>query len=314
MAIIKLSVSERRRLTVFITCLLLALVAWVFATLSGTYNFTVKQTITFKNTPLRRAFRALQPDTVEATMQGTGWQMVFSRVNINNLPVVIDLHTLEHSNFIALNTQIPQINRSRDANHKIVAFTPDTLYFDFTNRMVKKVRVEPVLAINYQPQYAPSGKININPAYITINGPGNVIEKIKTWKTDTLKADKVNDKINTTLNLQPVTEGNINIYPKMVQVQLPVEEYTEKTLRIPVKLINNPHYYNIKIFPQHVSITFTTPLSRYMEIDEDFFEASVDFSLYEQGYTVLPVTITRLPAYCRVVSITPRNLDFLVKK
>lgn len=314
MAIIKLSVSERRRLSVFITCLVLALVAWVFTTLSGRYNFTIKQTLVFKNAPQRRAFKALQPDTVEATMQGTGWEMVFSRMSMANRPITIDLHTLEHSNFIALNTQIAQINRKMDLEHKIIAFAPDTLYFDFTNRMVKKVRVEPLLKIQYQPQYASADNIIVNPAYVTINGPASAIEKIKTWRTDTLKATEVNDNVKAYLQLQPAKEGNISIYPKTVQVFVPVDEFTEKTLRIPVRLINNPHYNNVKYFPQQITIKFTTPLSRYTEVDEDFFEATADFSLWQKGYSVLPVNLTRIPAYCHIVSIQPRNIDFLVNK
>lgn len=314
MAIIKLSVSERRRLSVFITCLVLAVVAWVFATLSGRYNFTVKQTLVFKNAPQRRAFKALQPDTVEVTMQGTGWQMMFSRMSLANQPINIDLHTLEHSNFITLNTQIAQINRKMDAEHKIIAFNPDTLYFDFTNRMVKKIRVEPVLNIQYQPQYAPADHIIVNPAYVTINGPANVISKINSWKTDTLKATQVNDNLKAYMPLQAAKEGNISIYPKTVQVFVPIDEFTEKTLKIPVKLINNPHYENVKYFPQQITIKFTTPLSRYAEVDEDFFEATADFSLWQQGYSVLPVNLVRIPAYCHMVSIQPRNIDFLVKK
>jgi YbbR domain-containing protein len=314
MPLIKLSVSERRRLSVFITCLVLALVAWVFTMLSGKYNFTIKQTLVFKNAPQRRAFKALQPDTVEVTMQGTGWQMVFSRMSLVNKPISIDLHTLEHSNFIALNTQVAQINRKMDAEHKIIGFDPDTLYFDFTNRMVKKIKVEPVLNIQYQPQYAPADNILVNPAYVTINGPASVINKINSWKTDTLKATQVNDNIKAYMPLQRAKEGNINNYPKTVQVFVPVDEFTEKTIKIPVRLINNPHYENVKYFPQQITIKFTTPLSRYAEVDEDFFEATADFSLWQQGYSVLPVNLVRIPAYCRIVSIQPRNIDFLVKK
>ena len=57
---------------------------------------------------------------------------------------------------------------------------------------------------------------------------------------------------------------------------MPVDEFTEKDLEIPVKLINNRNYENVKIFPQKVKVTFTTSLSRYAEIDEDFFEATAD--------------------------------------
>jgi len=314
MPIIKLSISERRRLSVFVTCLVLALVAWVFATLSGRNNFTVQQTLIFKNAPQRRAFKALQPDTVEVTMQGTGWQMVFSRMHLANQPLTIDLHTLEHRNFIALNTQIAQINRKMDMEHKIIAFNPDTLYFDFTNRMVRKIKVQPVLNVTYQPQYAPADNIIVNPAYVTINGPASVISKINSWKTDTLKATQVNENIKAYMPLQSSREGNISVYPKTVQVFVPVDEFTEKTLKIPVRLINNPNYANVKYFPQQITIKFTTPLSRYAQVDEDFFEATADFSLWQQGYSVLPVNLVRVPAYCRVVSIQPRNIDFLVNK
>ncbi|WP_158826457.1 YbbR-like domain-containing protein [Mucilaginibacter lacusdianchii] len=314
MPIIKLSVSERRRLSVFITCLLLAFISWVFITLSGKYIYSTKQAIVFKNAPQKRAFRALQPDTVEISLQGTGWQMLFSKMNNSTRPVSVDLHTLEHNDYIALNTQLERINRMKDMNHKIIAFNPDTLYFDFTNRMIKKIPVEPLLDIKYKSQYIATGKITVTPAYITLNGPANIIRNVNIWKTDSLSLTDVHNTIDRQLKLQPVKEGNLSVYPKTVQLHIPVEEYTEKTLSVPVKLVNNPHYDAIKIFPQRIQVTFTVPLSRYAEIDEDFFEATADFSLWKEGYSILPVKITHMPVYCKVVSISPQNVDFLVKK
>lgn len=314
MPIIKLSASERRKLSAFFTCLALAVVAWVFVTLSGTYSFTTKQVLEFRNAPQHRAFQPLQADTINVTQQGTGWEMLFSRMNNGTQPISIDLHTLEHNNFIALNTQLAVINKSRDPQHRITGFDPDTLYFDFTNRSIKKIKVEPLLNIKYQPQYAVSGRIVVKPAYITINGPSNFINQVKTWKTDSLTLKNVNQSFDARLSLKPVHEGNINIYPKSVNIHVPVEEFTEKTLSIPVKIIKNDHYYNVKIFPQRVKVTFTTPLSRYAELDGDFFEATADISLWQQGYTTLPVHLSRIPAYCKIVSIEPGNIDFLIKK
>ncbi|QJD94437.1 YbbR-like domain-containing protein [Mucilaginibacter robiniae] len=315
MALVKLSASERRRLTAFITCLLVAMVAWVFATLSSTYNFTSKKVISFKNTPLKRAFRSLQSDTAIVTVQGNGWQMLLSKISPDIQPVYVDLHTLEHSNYIALNTQLAQINTQHNQNEKVIAIDPDTLYFDFTNRLSKKVPVQPVLNIKYQSQYKNSSRIVVKPAYIILNGPTNLIDKITSWKTDTLKLQNISNTIDANINLQATKEANINFYPKTVQVHIPVEEFTEKVLSVPVKIINNQHYDNIKVFPQRVKVTFTTPLSRYAEIDEDFFEATADLNFYLQyGYSVLPVKITHAPAYCNIVSIEPQNIDFLIKK
>jgi ASC-1-like (ASCH) protein len=106
----------------------------------------------------------------------------------------------------------------------------------------------------------------------------------------------------------------MTVYPKTVQVNVPVDEFTEKTLQIPVKLINNRNYYNVRIFPQKVKITFVTSLSDYPDMDEAFFEATADLDLWqEHGYTVLPVKLKRIPPYCRIVKIEPAILDFIIK-
>ena len=103
--------------------------------------------------------------------------------------------------------------------------------------------------------------------------------------------------------------------PKSVQLVVPVDEFTEKTISIPIKLVNNRNYYKVKVFPQRVKITFTTALNRFAEMDEDFFEASADLSLWhDHGYTTLPVKLTRVPAYCKIVKIEPQNIDFIVRK
>jgi YbbR domain-containing protein len=249
MAIVKLSVTERRRLSAFFTCLVLAALAWVFTTLSNTYNFTVKEVLSYKNSPQKRAFHSLQPDTVNATIQGTGWEMLFSKMHKESGSINVDLRTLDSKDYVVLSSQLKQINNRKDVSQQIVSFSPDTLYFDFSDRAVKKVPVNLLTAIKYQHQFAQSNNVMINPSYVMVSGPGNILDKITSWNTDTLKLDSANETIRTHLNLQPVKEGNISIYPKSVQVTLPIDEFTEKTVMIPVKLINNRNYYKVKVFP-----------------------------------------------------------------
>jgi len=315
MAIIKLSATERRRLSAFFTCMVLAIFAWIFTVLSNNYNYTVKGVLNFKNTPQKRAFHSLQSDTVNVAVNGSGWEMLFSKMNIENKIVSVDLQTLENKSYVVLNSQIDQINNKKEINQQITGFNPDTLYFDFSNRKEKRVPVHLETAIKYLHQFSQSGNITIKPAYVIINGPADVIDKITEWRSDTLKADSVAETVNTSVSLQPVNEGNISIYPKNVQVVIPVDEFTEKTVLIPVKLINNFNYYDVKIFPQKVKVTFTTSLSSYAETDEDFFEATADLNLWSKhGYKVLPVILTKIPDYCKIVKIEPRNIDFIIKK
>ncbi|MEO6849714.1 MAG: hypothetical protein ABI166_03765 [Mucilaginibacter sp.] len=155
----------------------------------------------------------------------------------------------------------------------------------------------------------------INPTYVILNGPANTLDRIKSWSTDSLILDSVNETVRTNVNLQPLKEANVTMYPRSVQVLLPVDEFTEKTVLIPVKLINNKAYYHVKVVPQKVKVTFTTALSKYAEMDDDFFEATADLSLWhDRGYTQLPVKLNRFPAYCKIVKIEPQNIDFIITK
>jgi hypothetical protein len=96
---------------------------------------------------------------------------------------------------------------------------------------------------------------------------------------------------------------------------VPVDEFTEKTLDLPVKLINNHNYDNVKVFPQRVKVTFTTALSRYPDMNEDLFEATADLDLWrDHDYKSLPVKLTRVPPFCKIVKVSPANIDFIIKK
>ncbi|MBS1503881.1 MAG: YbbR-like domain-containing protein [Bacteroidetes bacterium] len=315
MALIKLSASERRRVSAFITCLVLAILAWIFTTLSNPVRFGVKVVLNYKNAPQKRAFRPLQPDTITDTLIGTGWQMLFSGMSDQNRHVNVDLRALENKDYVVLSSQLRQINDQKDFDKQIVAFTPDTLFFDFSDRATKKVPVKLPENIKFQQQFAQSSDLVIRPAYVTISGPQKAIGNITSWAADSLVLDSVNETIKVNQSLEPPKEGNISVYPRSVQVILPVDEYTEKTVQIPVKLINNRDYYNVKIFPQKVKVTFTTSLNRYHQMNEDLFEAVADLDFWrEHNYSNLPVELTRVPAYCRIVKIEPQNVDFIVRK
>lgn len=315
MAILKLSATERRRISAFFTCLILALAAWVIAVLSSAYNYTVKEIITFKNAPVKRAFHSLQSDTVNVTVKGTGWQMLLSKIREANHHIRVDLSNLDNQDYVVLSRQLPTINAEKAIHNQIIAITPDTLYFDFTNRSVKRVPVRLIKSIKYTSQFTQSGLSVIKPAYVTISGPSSLIDKIDVWNTDSLVLKNINENVNTTLNLQIPAEGNISVYPKTVQVAIPVEEYTEKTLELPIKLIGNVDYLDVKLFPQKVKVTFTTSLNRYADINEELFEAQADLNLWRSyGISTLPVKVIRMPAFCKLVSVEPNYVDFIVKK
>lgn len=315
MPFIKFNKIERRRISLFFISLTLAIGAWMFFSLSNRYVYQVRTVVRFVNFPQNKAFHSLQSDTVKLQVEGTGWQLLFSKLRISPQSVDIDLRELRKQTYISLSDQLNDINKQFASTQKVVYVMPDTLYFDFSSRAVKKIPIRLVQNIQFKSKYGLSDSVQISPYYVTVTGPLEELSMIDHWNTDTLTMKDVNGSISSKILLQRPSKANINIYPGIVDIRLLVDEFTEKIIEIPVKVLNNNDYSNIKLLPDKVKITFLTALSNYPEIDRRDFEVIVDLNNWkEKGYQQLPAKVSHFPEFCKLVKIEPQNIDFIIQK
>ena len=316
MPLIKLSKLERRRLTIFFTCLIISMGAWSFFALSSHYVYQIKTPIRYIHTPKKQAFRPLQADTINLQIEGTGWQVLFSEMRIMSQSYVdVDMKDLDNQGYLVLAEQTKYINRQLGTSQKVVHVHPDTLFFDFSKGFMKKVPVQLIQSLTFNHQYGIADEIQIKPAFVTLTGSSEDLESIHVCQTETLQVQGVNHSIATRVPLRRPLKTNVGIQPLWVEVQVPVDEFTEKVVEVPLKVLNSSISDDVKLFPQKVKITFLTALDKYGQIDSDFFEASVDLDKWRQnGYKQLPVMLSRFPDYCKLVQLEPQNVDFIINK
>ena len=315
MPFIKLTKIERKRILTLLTCLLMAIGAWLFLSLKNKYVYTAKTVLVYKNFPQKRAFHALQSDTVDLQVEGTGWQLLFARLRINPQSIAISLEKLNSRNFILFSEQLYNVNKQLESSQKIISVRPDTLYFDFSERTVKRVPVKLVSDFTFAKQYDISSDIELVPEYVTLSGPEEELEKIKYWATDTLRLKDLQRTAVSRVTTLGNRMKNVNIFPASIEVKVPVDEFTEKTIELPVTVINNKEYYDIKLFPKKVKVTFLVALSKYQTINENFMDAVVDIDDWKiRKHSQLRVTLSRFPDYCRLIRISPDKVDFIIEK
>lgn len=315
MPIIKLTKVEQKRFLALITCLFLAVAAWLFMALNNKYVYTAKTVLDYKNFPQKKAFHPLQSDTVDLQVEGTGWQLLFARLRIKPQSISINLEQLNNRNYVLFSEQLFNVNRQLESSQKIISVKPDTLYFDFSERRVKRVPVKLISNLRFMPQYGISNAIKVNPDYVTISGPEEDIVKIKEWNTDTLKLEDIQSSTVARVAMVQNKMKNVNIFPTSVDVKLPVDEFTEKVIEVPLKVINNKEYYNVKLYPKKVKVTLMVALSKYAQINEEFIEAVVDMNEWKVfQHNELTVRLNRFPDYCRLVQIKPVKVDFIIEK
>ena len=315
MPLIKLTKVERKRFLVLVVCLLCAIGAWLFLALNQTYVYTAKTVLIYKDFPQKKAFKALQTDTVDLQVEGTGWQLLFARLRVNPQSVTVSLEKLNTRNFILFSEQLPKINKQLETSQKIISVKPDTLYFDFSKRTNKRVPLKLRYDFSFVTQYGIASEIQLKPSYVNISGPQEELAKIKEWYTDTLKLKNLQYSASTRVAIKTNNMVNVSIYPTSVGVKVPVDEFTEKTIEVPLNLINNRNFYDVKLYPKKVKVTFMVALSRYEEIDEDFIVANVDVNEWKLlHHEQLTVKIARFPEYCKLVSINPTKINFMIEK
>lgn len=314
MPIISLTRIEKRKVSVFLSCLLLAVFGWLFFALSKDYEYKVNSKVNFVNPPLHRAYHPLQEDTVTLKLQGTGWQLLFSKLKLHPRVINISLNPLNSGNYVRISSQLPEINRQFESNQKVVSAFPDTLFFDFTRRITKRVPIKLLYKLSFTKPFGISGPIKVEPATVIVTGAAEDLKDINYWKTDSLSLDDITRTVSTRVSFQKGDKNNVDVYPKFVKVEVPVDEFTEKILEIPIEVENNPGR-EVKLVPERVRITLLTALGNYAKIDRESLKVNVDFDNWMKNkYSQLPIRIIRFPPFCKLVKTEPQTVDFLIKE
>jgi len=315
MPFIKLTKLEQKRFGTVIICVTFAVGAWLFLALNKKYPYTVQTELLYKDEPQGKAFKALQPDTVDLKVEGTGWQLLFARLRIKPPSITVSLQKLNTRSYVVFSEQLDQVNRQLETSQKVISIKPDTLYFDFSRRTNKRVPLKLISKLTFTPQHGIAKEIKLTPSYVNISGPHEELQKIHIWHTDSLKLNDINSSVDTRINLLKNAISNISIYPTSVGVKIPVDEFTEKTIEVPLSILNNRDYHDVKLYPKKVSITLLVALSNYAKTDDEQLKAAVDLNEWKVlGHSKLSVKITKLPEFSKLVSISPSSVDFIIEK
>lgn len=306
--------TQRRKLTIFIRCVIISFVAWALFAVSNSYVFTVPAGIEYVNLPENKAFHPLQSDTILVSMKMTGWKILAARLKNDSTKVKVDLSTLKNRSFIVFSDQISFIDNQFNADKNVVRVAPDTLFFDFSKQTQRKVPIKPLLNLNFKKQYGIIGPTKTNPEYVTITGPLEDVANIEHIETDTIRGSQLKTDVRTLSYLNKKNRTNITIYPTYAEVTVPIGEMTEKVLEVPIRVENAEKYTSVRILPSKVTVTMLLAMKDYSKWTSSDFEAVVDLEEWELNKVPnLPVILTKKPEFCEVISIEPQNIDFFVR-
>ena len=108
-------------------------------------------------------------------------------------------------------------------------------------------------------------------------------------------------------------ERDVVFSQDQVTVTILSQQYTEKSLEVPITGVNFPEYVHLKAFPSKAGVTFWVKMSEYDRVTENDFQVVVDYNDISADASKVRVRIYSQPANVRNVRLQTRTVDHLME-
>ena len=196
----------------------------------------------------------------------------------------------------------------------VVDMSFDYITVELGKQAHKKVPVILERQFSFAPEHQLQSPIIITPDSIIINGPSALLEDYTAWSTTLLSLSDLRSTVNRPLTLQPNDKPQISLSTSIVQVHIPIEQFTEKSIFLPVTVKNAPD--SLRVFPNKIKTSFVVGLSRYDSITAKDFQLEVDLNSVpiNQTNNTAPISLTKQPTEIKNIRFSPKSVQFLFIK
>ncbi len=293
-----------------VLCMGIALLVWLFTKLTKTYTTTIDVGITY-TTPLAKTFRSEPSESIAVEVQGEGWQLMNRYLNVTSPTIQLKVQ----NNTTNINSQ--QIRQAIAEiipnNIQITRFSPDNIAIALDLQETKKIPLVAAVESIGSSHYQLALPLQLRPDSITVAGPKTELAKLKNWHTDSISFRNLLDAPQGSIAISKHANKKVQFLMDKVAYSTKIEELTEKTLSIPIKIRNSPD--SLQLFPRTVEVICKVGLSRYEDLYENSFEVIADFKNIDlQKAAFAPLNILKSPNGVRVLALKPNKVDFLVLK
>ena len=286
---------------------------WLIIKLSQDYKANREVTIQYR-LPDGMAFVEYPPDQIKITLDGPGWDLMYDYFEGNDNLITFNLSSTPIQNIT--NSQIKQELTKILSSSNLTIFNTDFDYIsiELEESSLRKVPIVLNQNLSFVPGFQLKSNIEISPDSINLWGPASLIAAYESWPTTLLQVDNVKDDIEAELELKTNTLPMIELSSSTVFIKVSVEQYTEKSMFLPLSVRNAPD--SLKVFPDKVRISFQVGLSQYDTITENHFLLEVDLAgiPVNQTNNTAPILLSKQPAHVKNIRFSPKSVSFLFLK
>jgi len=317
----KRRVKLNQRLVIFLFFLIVSSVIWYLSKLSHEYSTTLSYPLRYEGSLKGKVLVGEPPRRVQLKVKAFGYTLLQCKMSAALSPIKLDLSKHLSQSFEGKKaTQFILTYRLRNSVAKqlgsdiiLEGIEPDTLFVELADMVMKKVQVKPIIEADFERQYMQSGNITIEPKTITISGPKSILDTISNVSTKQLKYTKLNQRVERKISLIPIHQ--VSFSDRSVMLTIPVEKYTEISIKVPVDVENLPDSVKLMFIPRSIDVKCNVVLSKYFTLKPLMFKAVVDYNLISNSINKkLKVKLATVPEFVSLTDFSPKYVEYIIEK
>ncbi len=304
---------QGKELLTFLVFLLLAAGVWCILAINENRERSIQIPIEMVNIPEQTILLQNMPTHIEARIRDKA--SVLLSYNIGKVqPIKIDFN--DHNNLkdaviINNNSLVGYAHQQLKATTSILSFTPDSIRISYTQGQGKRVPIIPAGNVTTLPHCTATDSIYATPDSVTVYGSANTLRNIDCVYTEDFELLNISDTARHEVKIKAIPQTRI--IPDRTTIIAPIEEYTGKTVTVPITVGNIPDKYAVMTFPSSIQVSFLVPLSRYSSVTSDNFLVGNDFSAFEQANgSYAPLIAKSGLKYIRNITLSQDSVEYII--
>ncbi len=308
---------NKKKVKVFSLFLLCSFLAWFISNLSDTYESRAYFTLNYRNLPDSLLLGKNSDNLIEAKLRTSGFQFLYYKIFKTRIDIDVSQVEFQNGDYVMSEEALrKQMDQQLSQSISLLELDRRTLEVDLYQVDSKKIPIEAKLDLQLEQNYILDGKIKILPDSIEVKGPSNEIDTINSIKTSLIQLNNVNADFSNEVSLVfPKGLDNSIFSIGRATVSGKVTKFSEKVFEVPVQVINVPQGYQIKTFPDVVTVLCKATIERLKEISASDFEIVADYSqLMGSESSTLFLEIQESPQKVYDVKLEDNTVNFVLEQ
>ncbi|WP_321335160.1 YbbR-like domain-containing protein [uncultured Bacteroides sp.] len=307
--------QKSREFLIFLFFFFIASAFWLLQTLNNDYEAEFSIPVRLKGVSDNVMLTAEPPSEIKIRVKDKGTVLLNYMLGKSFFPI-----NLNFSDYKSVNNWVKvhasdfekQILSQLNVSTRLLSVKPDVLEYVYSTGKSKLVPVRLLGSVSPGRQYYVSDTI-FSPDSVLVYAPSEILDTITAAYTQRLNLDHISDTLKCQAPIYRLHGAKFS--PNSVELTLPVDIYTEKTLEVPIHGTNFPADKTLRTFPSKVQITFQVGLSSFHKITASDFVLNISYEellhLNSDKYTL---KLRNIPHGVSHVRIVPEQVDFLIEQ